>query len=189
MTNPIIRRAESTWLDDAELVARLGADDAGAYDALFKAHYAELCRFACGYVHAPDIAEEIVQDVLYRVWQRRRALEIRTTVRAFLYALVRNRALNELRHRRVVERRATLLPAHTDAPAADRPLLAGEMARAIEGVLASLPAKAQRAYRLRYDDQLSYLEIGEAMGLSVKRIESLLRQVRLALRDGLAPFI
>src|SRR5262249_30793143 len=108
----------------------------------------------------------------------------------FLYALVRNRALNELRHEQTVYRHA--LNAVSDAqspPPVDRSVLAAEIAQKISRVLATLPMNAQRAYRLRTDDEMSYREIAEAMGLAVKRIEALLADSRRALREGLAEFL
>ena len=56
---------EETW------VARIRAGDATAFEALFQAYYGPLWAYALGLVDSPELAEECVQDVLFRVWAHR----------------------------------------------------------------------------------------------------------------------
>ena len=56
---------------DSELVRRLRAGDERALEELFRAYYAGMCAFVRRFVYAPDIAEELVQDVFFKVWSKR----------------------------------------------------------------------------------------------------------------------
>ncbi|MEP6494882.1 MAG: sigma-70 family RNA polymerase sigma factor [bacterium] len=69
-----------------------------AFESLFRAHYAELCRFAYQYVRSSEAAEDLVQDVFAGLWAARETVTVTTSVRAYLYAAVRNRAINTRRH-------------------------------------------------------------------------------------------
>jgi hypothetical protein len=56
---------------DAAWLELIQAGDVGAFEALFHDHYPGLCVFAARLVASDAIAEELVQDVLLRVWQQR----------------------------------------------------------------------------------------------------------------------
>src|SRR5262249_6996192 len=85
----------------ASLIARIQAGDERAFQEMFLASYDKLCRFAATFVHAPEIAEELVQDVFTRVWARRASLHLQESLRAYLYAAVRNECLMHARRERM----------------------------------------------------------------------------------------
>src|SRR5881227_3517866 len=86
---------------ELEWFARVRTGDAQAFEALFRAYVDPLCSFAYSYVESESQAQEIVQDLFARLWERRETLERPRSVRAYLYGATRNRVLNERRHARV----------------------------------------------------------------------------------------
>jgi RNA polymerase sigma-70 factor (ECF subfamily) len=82
---------------DAAWLERIRAGDPGAFEALFREHYHGLCLFAARLVASDAVAEELVQDVLLRVWQQRERWTVTGSVAAYLYGAVRNQALGHLR--------------------------------------------------------------------------------------------
>ena len=175
-------------------MARIRAGDARAFEALFRLHYHGLCGFAVRYVRERALAEELVQDLFAGLWARRAAWEVRGgggSVRAYLFAAVRNRALN-LRARRAVERDWEADEAIDDvrtihrAPArADELLEAAELHARLDAAIESLPERCRLVMQLRWRDQLSYAEIAEVMGISAKGVENQLSRGLKALRDRL----
>ncbi|MFR6414629.1 MAG: sigma factor [Alistipes shahii] len=67
-----------------------------AFRELFDRYYAPLCRFAAYWLRDRTSAEEIVLDTFTHIWQHAGELRISTSVRAYLFRAVRNRALNRL---------------------------------------------------------------------------------------------
>ncbi len=171
------------------------AGDERAFEALFHAQYAPLCRFVREYVRAPDVAEELVQDLFLRLWRDRGRQPVRGSVRSYLYVAARNAALNHIRHEGFVrrlqrrwqagEREPALVPAARtpEGDAADR-----ELADAIQAAIRALPERARLAATLRWEHQLSYAEIAEIMEISVKGVENQLGRIVKALRPALEPF-
>jgi len=135
---------------ERELVARVRAGDAAAFQALFHAHHAALCAFAYHQVGARDVAEDLVQDVFVYVWEHRAAWDVRDSARGYLCSAVRHAALSYLRHQRVVERRAPETVALFDRPrpAADRDLAVAETAAVVRAAVARLPERCRLVFTL-----------------------------------------
>src|ERR1019366_3312084 len=85
--------AEREWL------AQPRTEDAKAVEAMFLAYAAPLCDCAFSYVHAREIAEEIVQDLFCWIWEQRFTIEMPHGMRPWLFTAVRNHSLNVLRNR------------------------------------------------------------------------------------------
>ena len=90
--NRIAERPEQTAAPegDESLVRRVRAGDPEAFETLFRTYYPKLASLAYAFVKSRQVAEEIVQDALLRVWEQRESIEIRGPVRSYLYAAVRH---------------------------------------------------------------------------------------------------
>lgn len=81
----------------AEQIRRIAASDRKAFDRLFRSIYPALVRYAFRYVKNRAIAGDIVQDAFVKLWEKRRELDPSGSVKAYMYRIVRNRALNYIR--------------------------------------------------------------------------------------------
>jgi RNA polymerase sigma-70 factor (ECF subfamily) len=180
-------------VDDRELLARLGGDEAGAreaFDAVFRRWYAPLVRAAEAVVRERAVAEELVQDVMLELWRRRTTLAADGTPQAYLFRSVRNRALNHLRHRQVArrgaERAAPPLAHDAGAPAE---LVSQEMDRAVRGALDALTPRCREVFELSRTHGLRYADIARTLGVSVKAVEAQMGKALRTLREHLAPWL
>jgi RNA polymerase sigma-19 factor, ECF subfamily len=167
-----------------ERVERLRQDDVAAFEAIFRDYHGALCSFAGRYVHAPDIAEEIVQDVFANLWRTRATLRIDTSLRAWLFTSVRNRSLNHIRRaapEHPIEPEIAVALATRSTPETDL-----EARRAIERVraaISALPPRSRETVVLRWIHGLSHAEIAETMGVSKKAVENNLTRAIRSLRS------
>jgi RNA polymerase sigma-70 factor, ECF subfamily len=178
--------------EDRERAERIRRGEVEAFESLFREHHAGLCRFAERYVREPALAEELVQDVFFELWRGRAAWELRTTLRAYLFGAVRNRALNHLK--RASRTRLWFAREQRDAEPADpsaspeRVAAESEAAAAVQRAVARLPERARMAVELRWQHGLKHAEIAEVMGISVKGVENQLGRALKALRGMLGDF-
>lgn len=179
--------------DDAELVRRLRAGDAAAFEAVFRAHYVPLCTFVSVHTGSLAVAEELVQDVFASLWERRDRLELRSTLRAYLHGAARKRALSHVARDRVERRWAERVlqrehdaPAAAHAAAADGDLWSEELRAVVRAILERMPERRRLTYMLSRDRHMSYAEIAEALGVSIKTVEVQIGRALRDLRDGLA---
>jgi RNA polymerase sigma-19 factor, ECF subfamily len=73
--------------------------DVAEFEALFRTHYAALCDFVYGYVRSRAVAQELVQDLFLRLWERV-GTPAAALAASYLYTAARNRALGYLRRER-----------------------------------------------------------------------------------------
>lgn len=172
-----------------DLARRIRDGDPAALETLFHEHYAALCRFANRYLHDRAAAEDLVQDVFTSVWAGRSRLDVHGSVRSYLFAAVRNRALNARKHQ-LVERDWELDEAipdvralHRAPPRPDDLLDEVERRSRLRAALEALPERCRLVMQLRWEEQLTHAEIAEVLGITVKGVERQLARGLRALRD------
>ena len=165
-----------------------GADDPLTFRRLFDAHAEALRRYARRIVRSRETAEDLVQDVFFRLWRGRDKVEMGPDIRAYLYVATRSRALNHLKHEHSSARAQVLAfppGASARAPDADRTLEMDDISRAIEQVLASMPPRQREVAALRLGHQLSTTAIAERLGISPRTVEVHMARATKALREQL----
>src|SRR5688572_28094290 len=85
-------------------IKALSEGDITTFEMLFRTYYQPLCNYAYTFLQDREDAEEIVQSTFLLVWEKRDALAIRTSVKPYLYAMVRNACLNVLKHEKIKQR-------------------------------------------------------------------------------------
>lgn len=158
---------------DREAAARIRAGDGRAFEAMFKAHYDALCRSVVTYVGSRDVAEDVVQGVFVRIWEGRSRWEVQGSLRHYLFAAVRRRAVSHFRHCAVRRRAASVLALEVAAPSrapAETELEAEELRRRFERALATLPPRSREAFVLSRAEGMSYAEVALRMGISPKTV-------------------
>jgi RNA polymerase sigma-70 factor (ECF subfamily) len=182
--------------DDAALAARIRTGDSDAFEAMYLAYYSPLCRFTVTLVRTPEVAEELVQDLLCRIWEQRAAWSPGSvTIAAYLFRAARNRALNYLKHERIGREFADARARAEDppgfgrgAPAPDVCAAEADFAAALERALEGLPPRCREACALRWQHGLTYAEVAAAMGITLKAAEALISRGLKALRVALGAF-
>ncbi len=162
-------------------------------ERVFREHYADLSVFVCRYVWSDDAAEDIVQDLFYSIWQDpERWMNAGDALRPLLMVAARNRAIDYLRRRRVGEQHALRVTAERGGDAAstmDAEMLQREIQRDIEKAIAALPERARQIFLLSRRDGLTYREIADRLGLSIKTVETQMTRSLRELRLRLASYL
>lgn len=149
-----------------------------AFGRLFELHFEELYRFAYRYVRSPETAKDLVDEAYLRLWRHRSQVELGgRTARSYLYTTVRYQSLDHLRRRRVEERWQTeyAVPLITDQGAVlasdpDQELTARETAAEIQQAVDALPPRQRQVLLLRWQQEASYDEIADTLGISPKTV-------------------
>lgn len=160
------------------------------FAVLFQERYAELCQFVLQFVRSRPVAEELVQDLFLRLWERRQSWEAELPSRSYLYKAARNRALDHLKHERIAER----APAYPLDEAAftlnvEQELDAEDLRTALHAAIEQLPDRTRQVFVLCKGNGLTYPQIAEALGISVKTVETQMGRAFRILRQRLGKFL
>ena len=181
---------DTNHASERDLQERIRAGDESAFDSVFRTHYAHLVRMAQSVVRESALAEEIVQEVMLELWRRRESLQVEQTFRAYLIRSTRNRALNHIRHQRIVEREAAAAAVDPpSSPSAEDEVLGVELERAVRDAIDGLPEDCREVFQLSREQGLKYAEIATALEISVKTVEKRMGQALAQLRERLAPWL
>jgi RNA polymerase sigma-70 factor, ECF subfamily len=186
---------------DRHLIERLRARDHSAVSDLASQYSSRIRQLALRYVKNEEDAEEVVQDVLFKVYQKIEAFRGDAALSSWIYRITFNTAMSRLRSARANRREVGLLsvePAGSDGPKApdiadwssmgDDEVLRGELREQLRKALAGLPPIYRVPVLLRDVHGLSTEEASAALHVKGETLKSRLHRGRMILRDQLADF-
>ncbi|MBW3627672.1 MAG: RNA polymerase sigma-70 factor [Gemmatimonadetes bacterium] len=176
---------EATWVEKI----RLG--DQEAFGTLFRALYPSLCNLVTRRVRSPEIAEELVQDIFLRMWERRETLDPEQSITRYLYRAARNQAINHLKHRNIASRAhgVLVLTLRPTQPAAEDEVRYTEIATAAQDAINHLPDRCREIFLLSRQGEQSYSDIAHLLGISIKTVETQMGRALKTLRSALLPYL
>lgn len=157
-----------------------------SFDQLFRIFYVRLCAYAATMVNATD-AENIVQDLFVHIWEQRKRMELHTSVSTYLYVSVRNRCMTFLQHEAIGRRVITSLT-YSSEKTLD-PDGKHELFNLVCSGLMTLSATTRKVFLLHRFSNMSYKEIADTLGLSVKNVDYRIGIAKKELRKHLKDFI
>ena len=161
--------------NEMELLQKVARGDQEAFRVIFGRHYRALCFFATSVVTDAQEAEDIVQDVFSRFWDKRADFPTTSAVKAFLYISTKNACLNHLKskERRSEREKAFSYLHESDDPGAFDTILAEtEIIRELYREIENLPAQCRRVFTLSYLEGRKNEEIALAMGVSYNTVRT-----------------
>ena len=181
--------------DPDYLLISLRRGDEVAFDFLFRKYYKAACAQANIYLKDIDLSESLVQECFIKLWQKRTELDQILNFPSYFSSMVRNKCLDCLRRRKLqgIDESEADNCLCADSFEADVPLLYHEFEEKLLEALSELPERCRIAFEYSRLEGLTYTEIAQKMGISVKAVEALisrsLKILRLRLKDYLPFFL
>lgn len=178
-------------LTEQATLTSLRIGDITAFEMLFRTYYQPLCNYAYTFIQDRDEAEEIVQSTFLSVWEKRQTLEIRSAVKPYLYAMVRNACLNVIKHEKIKQQHVAgeLALAERSAESVSRTVMASELETRIYEAMEKLPEQCRLIFKLSRFEELKYTEIAEQLSLSVKTVENQMGKALKIMREQLKDYL
>ena len=165
--------AIETLKDERTLVLRLIDGDEEAFCELYAAYKNRLIYFAMRFLKSRDYAEDVFQDAFTVIWQGRRFINPDASFSSYLYTIVRNRVLNQLRDlERHDELKEQILSQAVDyANDTGHTILANDLHALIARAMQQLTDRQRQVFEMSREMQLSHREIADALGISVYTVQ------------------
>ena len=176
------------------IVEQLKEGKERAYKFLYDQHYQILCHVAAQYVKDDFLAETIVGDVIFLLWEVRESLEINTSIRSYLMTSVRNRCLDYLKSQYSQKELKGLqdFPVLLYIKGDDYPLgrlLEQELEGEIMDAIGRLPEECRKVFLLSRFEEKKYEEIATVLGISVNTVKYHIKRALNLLREDLGKYL
>ena len=167
--------------DERTLVLRLIEGNEDAFCELYAAYKSRLIYFAMRFLKSREYAEDIFQDAFTTIWQSRRFLNPDASFSSYLYIIVRNRILNQLRDLANEDKlKEDILSQAVDySNDTKNEILANDLSRIISQALSQLTARQREIFEMSREQQMSHKEIADALGISANTVQE---HISLSLR-------
>ena len=158
---------------ERSLVIRLIAGDEGAFCELYAAYKNRLIYFAMRFLKSREYAEDIFQDAFTVIWESRRFINPDAYFSAYLYTIVRNRILNQLRELANENhlKEQILLQAIDHSNNTSNEIFANDLQKLISHALQQLTPRQREIFEMSREKQMSHKEIAEALGISINTVQ------------------
>jgi RNA polymerase sigma-70 factor, ECF subfamily len=168
----------------------LNRDHEKEFEKVFKSHFKSLHAYACTILHDDVMAEEMVQNVFCRLWEKSDQIEIRESVSGYLYRSVYHESLNYLKHLKVRDAYQTYaINRMENTNDASHQLELKELESRLDAALKDLPEKCRTIFQMSRFEELKYQEIADRLELPVKTIENQMGKALRLLRVKLVDFL
>jgi RNA polymerase sigma-70 factor (ECF subfamily) len=182
--------------EEQQTIRLLKEGNGRAYQYLYDRYYTLLCAVACEYLGDRSLSENLVDELIFHLWEKRETLEITAFLRSYLIRAVRNRCINVLQRE---WREITSSAMNTDeyetvlsSESGDYPLtvlleneLGGKIRRAIE----NLSPDSRRIFKMSRLENKPYGQVAEESGLSVSTVKYHIKNVLMRLKDELQEYL
>ncbi len=156
--------------------------DESAFDEIVKELYIPLVFFIDRYVHDTHTAEDIAIDALTDLAVHKSRYNFKVTLKTYLFMIGRSRALNHLKHRKLITFTELQDTVSDDRKTLEETVLESEIKRAVNTALAKLDDECRVAVHLVYFEGLSYKEASKVMKKTEKQVDNLLQKAKAKLR-------
>lgn len=183
---------------DTTIIKGIKKGSKAIFKQLYDTFYQRLYHYAVSYVEQPETAKDIVQELFFHLWVKRKTIEINTSVSSYLFRAVHNRCIQYLRHQQVVNqfnetqklklREAEMLY-HYDSDFIHSSIGFKEMENLIQSTVDSFPEKTKKIFMLSRSDNLKNTEISAQLNIDIKTVEYHISKALKTLRKKLSDYL
>lgn len=196
----ILIRANDIWaatevylhqesMETQSATAGVGFTGKHEFEIVFREYYSALCRYASMWIPDADDAEEVVQHVFVKLWEKRESQHIGTSLKAYLYKAVYHTALNEIRRKKVRTGFEEMNSHITEHNRPEDRASVKELEARISDAIRNLPEQCALIFRMSRFGELRYREIADILGISVKTVENQMGKALKLMRHNLSDFM
>ncbi|MBL3656305.1 RNA polymerase sigma-70 factor [Fulvivirga sediminis] len=168
-------------------IQRIKRGEKEAFESIFREYYTPLWNLAAGILKDDVLAEEQVQEVFIKFWEKRDDHQPTLKIFPYLVTSVRNKCYNYIKRQAVEQKYIN----HTQKLYQDQILnyqyedLSEDLIRKMETVIASLPEKCKQVFQLSRFENMSHKQISDKLDISTKTVENHITKAMKVLKDSL----
>lgn len=160
------------------------------YQTLFHTYYADLCKFSFSIIKDKAKAEDIVQDVFIMLWQKRRSISFSFSIKSYVFKSVYNKSITAYhQHTKRIKVDLEEASGAAEGVTAVEWTQAEELKEAIAKAIAEMTDGCRTIFLMSREEALSYKEISDILGISIKTVENQMGKALKHLRIHLNEYL
>ena len=178
-------------LKDLIIIEGLERREKVVFDYLFNYYYSSLCAFSMQYLNNPDSVEDLVQDFFVYLWIEAPRIQIKSSLKSYLFSAVKNRCLDYQKHHKIIEKYRTFILFSTEKGdnSTEHYFSESELRQNIQTSLGKLPTRCREIIEYSRLKGLSNQEISDKLDISKRTVELQISNALKILRKELAEFL
>tara|TARA_R110000868_G_scaffold67368_2_gene200104 strand:+ start:71 stop:649 length:579 start_codon:yes stop_codon:yes gene_type:complete len=173
--------------ENANLIAHLKKGNEAAFSFLVNCYNHQLCVYANSLVNDKAMAEDIVQNVYIRTWEKRKYLKEHFSIKSFLYKSVYNEYIDQYRKNRSVTLLEKKYIEALDTIVEEDFNVLEKLYLLVQKEIQNLPPKCKNIFLLSRQEGLSNKEISEYLNVSTKTVEAHITKAFCLIRERVNP--
>ena len=182
-------------MHDAQLINGIRKGDHDTFRFIFDHYYALMCSIAYEYVEDYHLSQNIAEDVMLSIWEKREQLIISTSVKSYLLTSVHNKCIDYLRSR---SREAEVFSLESEIGSSScyipdqemfEQIVSSELEKKIEEIIQSMPEECKKVFLLSRYGNKSYAEIANELNISVNTVKYHIKKALSLFREELKDYL
>lgn len=184
--------------NEGEIIAKLKSGNIEVFEMLYKEMQPRLFAFARKFTNDPDSARDLVQEVFIDLWDKIADLQINSSVRAYLFSMVHNKCLNQIRSQKVHDKYASYTEIklkeselfYFDAnEAVHSSIFLKDIQQILDKGINQLPEGCREVFKMSRLEGLENKQIAEKLDLSVRTVENQIYRALRVLKESLSDYL
>jgi RNA polymerase sigma-70 factor (ECF subfamily) len=158
-----------------QLQQQIGKNNQKAFKDMYCLFFARLFNFAMLYVHKKEIAEELVNDIMVKVWNKRETITVIQNFETYLFVAIRNHSLNYLStysnyHIAIEQEGKQAKVINLNDP--EKELEWKEISFQLDKTIDKLPDQCRTVFKLIREEGFRYKQVAEILNISPRTVET-----------------
>lgn len=146
--------------------------DIKIFESYYKEHYKSFFLMACKYLKDATLAEEVVNDVFIKLWEDGDNIEIRISLKSYIYKAIINRSINMLQKIKKEQKLQEELYFNFEPSYELMKIEDNELEIRLYAAIANLPQQCRKVFELSRFERLKQQEIADQLGISIKTVKN-----------------
>ncbi len=179
-------------MSDQLWIEKLRNGDHSAFENIFKTYHKDLVRYSTNFIGDINAAEDIVEDCFYWLWDVKESINIKNSLRSFLFSVVTNKCLNYMKknnHQKQYEEYIRSITIRKEINYPEVNLISKELSVTIQEAIDNLPEQCRKIFLLSRNDDKKYEEIATMLDISINTVKKQMNRAISKLKDALKDYL
>jgi RNA polymerase sigma-70 factor (ECF subfamily) len=174
-------------MDQDFILHKLKIGDKDSFDFIFRNYYPGMVVFAMEYIPDKDKAEEVVQGVFVKLWEDREKIEIKVSLKSYIFKVIQNKCLDTIKHNSIKKRVESEVIAKSSISEND--FFSYNLYEKAEQSINNLPDTVKKIFKMSRYENKKYGEIANSLNISIKTVEANIGKALRILREDLKDWL